>query len=336
MKNSSQRGKHGNRLALVIVILAVIGAGLFGVRFWEERQDKAAAGDQEPALNDRPRVYYNDSWYELRDDLETFLGMGLDQYESAINQTDGYNNHQQADFLLLMIADKKSNTYTALHINRDTMAEIQRLGLNGQKLDTFTGQLALAHTYGSGGKDSCRNTVTAVSRFLYDVPIDHYFSVTMDAIPVLNDLVGGVTVHIDDDFSAVDPSLKQGKDVRLVGQQALTFVRSRGGIGDSSNLSRMERQRAFVSALYTQLSRKMQENEGFGRQLALKLADYTVSDLTTTELSNFAERYKDYTFVGIQSMQGEAVKGEQFMEYYVDEADLQRLVIELFFEPDKG
>ena len=332
MKNSSQRGKHGNRLALVIVILAVIGAGLFGIRIWEERQDKAAAGDQEPALNDRPRVYYNDSWYVLRDDLETFLVMGLDQYEYAINQTDGYNNHQQADFLLLMIADKKSNTYTALHINRDTMAEIQRLGLNGQKLDTFTGQLALAHTYGSGGKDSCRNTVTAVSRFLYDVPIDHYFSVTMDAIPILNDLVGGVTVHIDDDFSAVDPSLKQGRDIRLVGQQALTFVRFRKGVGDQTNLSRMERQRAFISALYIQLSEKMQENEGFGRQLALKLADYTVSDLTTTELSNFAERYKDYTFVGIQSMQGEAVKGEQFMEYYVDEADLQRLVIELFFE----
>ena len=332
MRNSSQRGKHGNRLALVIVILAVIGAGLFGVRIWEERQDKAAAGDPEPALNDRPRVYYNGSWYALRDDLETFLVMGLDQYESAINQTDGYNNHQQADFLLLMIADKKSNTYTALHINRDTMAEIQRLGLNGQKLDTFTGQLALAHTYGSGGKDSCRNTVTAVSRFLYDVPIDHYFSVTMDAIPVLNDLVGGVTVHIDDDFSAVDPSLKQGRDMRLVGQQALTFVRFRKGVGDQTNLSRMERQRAFISALYIQLSEKMQENESFGRQLALKLADYTVSDLTTTELSNFAERYKDYTFVGIQSMQGEAVKGEQFMEYYVDEADLQRLVIELFFE----
>ena len=332
MKHSSQRGKHGNRLALVIVILAVIGAGLFGIRIWEEKQDKAAAGDQEPAPNDRPRVYYNDSWYVLRDDLETFLVMGLDQYEYAINQTDGYNNHQQADFLLLMIADKKSNTYTALHINRDTMAEIQRLGLNGQKLDTFTGQLALAHTYGSGGKDSCRNTVTAVSRFLYDVPIDHYFSVTMDAIPVLNDLVGGVTVHIDDDFSAVDPSMKQGRDIRLVGQQALTFVRFRKGVGDQTNLSRMERQRAFISALYIQLSEKMQENEGFGSQLALKLADYTVSDLTTTELSNFAERYKDYTFVGIQSMQGEAVKGEQFMEYYVNEADLQRLVIELFFE----
>ena len=332
MKHSSQRGRHGNRLALVIVILAVIGAGLFGVRIWEERQDKAAAGNSEPALNERPRVYYNNSWYVLRDDLETFLVMGLDQYEYAINQTDGYNNHQQADFLLLMIADKKSNTYTALHINRDTMAEIQRLGLNGQKLDTFTGQLALAHTYGSGGKDSCRNTVTAVSRFLYDVPIDHYFSVTMDAIPVLNDLVGGVTVHIDDDFSAVDPSMKQGRDIRLVGQQALTFVRFRRGVGDQTNLSRMERQRAFISALYIQLSEKMQENESFGRQLALKLADYTVSDLTTTELSNFAERYKDYTFVGIRSMQGEAVKGEQFMEYYVDEADLQRLVIELFFE----
>lgn len=320
-------------------MLALIGGSLFGVHVWEQQQAKRAAeavSTEDPLPNDRLRVYYNDSWYLSRYDLETFLIMGLDKFEDTLSEPDSYNNNQQADFLLLMVVDKTHKSYTALHLNRDTMTEIQRLGLNGQKIDTFIGQLALAHTYGSGGKDSCRNTAKAVSRFLYDVPIDHYFSITMDAIPILNDLVGGVTVHIDDDFSAVEPALEQGKDVRLVGQQALTFVRTRRGVGDQSNLSRMNRQREFVNALYQQIIVKMRANDGFGRQMAVKLADYTVSDLTTTELSNFADRFKDFTFTGIQSTTGEAVKGEQFMEYYVDDADLQRLVIDLFFEKSKN
>ena len=320
-------------------MLALIGGSLFGVHVWEQQQAKRAAeavSTEDPLPNDRLRVYYNDSWYLSRYDLETFLIMGLDKFEDTLSEPDSYNNNQQADFLLLMIVDRTHGSYTALHINRDTMAEIQRLGLGGKKLNTFTGQLALAHTYGSGGKDSCRNTVKAVSRFLYDVPIDHYFSVTMDAIPILNDLAGGVTVHINDDFSAVDPTLEQGKDIRLAGQQALTFVRSRRDVGDSSNLSRMERQREFITALYEQLSRKMRETDGFGAKLASNLADYTVSDLTTTELSNFAERFRDYSFTGIRSLDGKAVKGERFMEYYVEEAALQQSVIELFFEREKG
>lgn len=330
-----RHGKGTNRLALVIAILAVIGGSLFGMHAWEKQREKQAAEavrEEDPLPNERARVYYDGTWYQSRDDLETFLIMGLDKTEETVNKSESYNNNQQADFLLVMIVNRELSSYTALHINRDTMAEIQSLGLGGKKLNTFTGQLALAHTYGSGGKDSCRNTVKAVSRFLYDVPIDHFLSVTMDAIPILNDLVGGVTVHINDDFSAVDPALEQGKDVRLAGQQALTFVRARRSMTDSSNLSRMERQRVFITALYEQLSRKLRESDGFGAKLASRLADYTVSDLTTTELANFAERFQDYRFEGIRTIRGEARLGEQYIEFYADDADLQRTVIELFFE----
>ena len=124
--------------------------------------------------------------------------------------------------------------------------------------------------------------------------------------------------------------------MRLVGQQALTFVRSRWYVDDNSNLSRMERQRVFITALYEQLTGKLRENDSFGRQLAVKLADYTVSDLTTTELSNFADRFKDYTFTGIRSLKGSAVEGERYIEFYADDADLQKTVIELFFERADG
>lgn len=52
----------------------------------------------------------------------------------------------------------------------------------------------------------------------------------MDGIVEMNDLLGGVTVTVEDDFSQVDSSLVMGKRVTLTGQQALTFVRSRRGV----------------------------------------------------------------------------------------------------------
>ena len=336
MSVPSKHGKKASRLALVIALLAVIGGSLFGMHAWEKQREKQAAEAlpaEDPLPNERASVYYDGAWYRLRDDLETFLIMGLDKTEETINETESYNNKQQADFLLLMIVDKTHGSYTALHINRDTMAEIQRLGLGGKKLNTFTGQLALAHTYGSGGKDSCRNTVKAVSRFLYDAPVDHYFSVTMDAIPVLNDLVGGVTVHVDDDLTAADPVLVQGTDVTLHGDQALHFVRARTSVTDGTNLSRMNRQRVFLDALYTQMRTRLQNDSRFALSMANRLAEYSTSDLIPEELSELAERLKDEEFRGILSTMGEAVEGEKYIEFYPDETRLKESVLQIFFEP---
>ena len=316
---------------VIILLLVVIGVGLFGIHVWEQRQREQEATrytDEDAFVPSRLTLEYEGKSYVLRNDLDTYLLVGLD----TLSDPELYVNNQQADFLFLMVVDKSNKSYSAIHLNRDTMTEIQRLGMSGKKIGTFTGQLALAHTFGSGGKDSCRNTAQAVSTYLGDVPIEHYVSLTMDAIPVLNDMVGGVTVFVEDDFSAVDPSLKQGENVRLAGQQALTFVRARHYVDDNSNLSRMNRQRSYLNALYEQMEKKMREDEGFGARLASSLMDYSVSDLTTDEMANLAERLKDYRYTGIETIRGEAVLGEKYMEFYTDEDALQELLVRVFFK----
>lgn len=67
----------------------------------------------------------------------------------------------------------------------------------------------------------------------------------MDGISELNDLAGGVTVTLEDDFSSIDPAMAKGTTLTLHGDQAETFVRSRMTVGDGTNASRMERQEAF-------------------------------------------------------------------------------------------
>ena len=66
-------------------------------------------------------------------------------------------------------------------------------------------------------------------------------------------MVGGVTLTVTSDFSAIDPHLVEGETITLYGDQALTYVRSRYNIDDETNLARMARQRQYLAALEEKL-----------------------------------------------------------------------------------
>lgn len=324
--------------AAILAVVLVLLAGMLLLQRWENTQD-APVSSQRPSsaveagapVDGREITYYNGTAYARREDLETVLLLGVDKFEGETPE--GYVNNQQADFLLLLVMDKQNETCTPIQLNRDTMTQIQILGVTGEPAGTFTGQLALAHTYGSGEEDSCENTVLAVENLLYGMEIDHYVSLTMDGVALLNDLVGGVTVEVLDDFSGIDDSLVQGETVTLQGQQALTYVRSRGGLEDSSNLHRMERQRQYLSALQQQLKQASQQDSGFTLDALLQLNEYMVSDCTVNQLSDLGDSLAAYQVSDILTTPGDAQEGEEFMEFTVDEAALQQLVMEVFYEP---
>ena len=324
--------------AAILAVVLVLLAGMLLLQRWENTQDApvsssgpSSAVEADAPVDGREITYYNGTAYARREDLETVLLLGVDKFEGETPE--GYVNNQQADFLLLLVLDEENETCTPIQLNRDTMTQIQILGVTGEPAGTFTGQLALAHTYGSGEEDSCENTVLAVENLLYSVGIDHYVSLTMDGVALLNDLVGGVTVEVLDDFSGIDDSLVQGETVTLQGQQALTYVRSRGGLEDSSNLHRMERQRQYLSALQQQLKQASQQDSGFTLDALLQLNEYMVSDCTVNQLSDLGDSLAAYQVSDILTTPGDAQEGEEFMEFTVDEDALQQLVMDVFYEP---
>ena len=151
----------------------------------------------------------------------------------------------------------------------------------------------------------------------------------MDAIPVLNDEAGGVTVTLDEDFTYIDPSYEKGATVTLMGKKALSYVRARMSVGEGTNLERMERQRRYMNALFD----KYRSNGGGDLTKALlKVNDYMDSDCTVDQLQRIADMVLGYEFLGIETTKGEAVVGDVYMEYIVDEAELQRQVINLFYK----
>lgn len=276
-------------------------------------------------------VEYNGDTYIPRDHLTTVLIMGLDKFERE-ESTFAYTNKMQSDFLLLAVIDEEAEQCELLHLNRDTMTEIQRLGFGGADTGTFTGQLALAHTYGSGGSDSCLNAVKAVSKLLGGVPIDHYMTLTMDAVGKINDLVGGVTVTMLEDFTEIDPTMEKGKEVTLKGEQALWYVRTRQGVGDQSNLGRMERQRQYLDAFYGKLMEANKKVDGFLSSTLLKVNDDFESDCTVNQLDALSDLLEVCTVNPIRTIDGTAVDGEEFVEFYADEDSLRENVMALFYE----
>ena len=269
--------------------------------------------------------------YFPRQDITVVLVMGIDRF-GPVEDSGFYTNTGAADVDVLVIFDQTNQEINMLYLNRDTMLTMPALGVGGKPAGTYFGQLALAHTYGSGLEDSCENTLEAVSNFLGGIRIDYYVSMNMDTIAILNDAVGGVTVHVTEDFSKVDPTIGMG-EVKLMGQQAINYVRTRKDVGDQLNLTRIERQKDYIVGFADSLREKQEADAGFVMSVYEDVEPYIVTNCSTKVLSSLLSKYASFTMGQILSPKGENVMGEQYFEFYVDEEDLNGLVLRLFYAP---
>lgn len=274
-------------------------------------------------------IEYNGKTYVMRYDVDTFLVIGLDALAQNSDK-DSYNNKQQADFLMLLVFDNTNESYFAIQVNRDTVAKMDILGIGGKKVGTVEKQIALAHTYGDGGKESNANTANAVSELFCGVGIDHSMSLTLEAVTVMNDLVGGVEVEVLDDFSEIDSRLVKGERVLLDGEMALTYVRSRKGVDDGTNTSRMERQQQYLDALREKLLERAENDPEFVIEANKVMAEYMISNCSAQRLDAIGEKMQEYKFEGIKNLEGEVELVDNLMEFHPDEDKLIQTVIKAF------
>ena len=313
------------KLIVILVAVALILAGFVVLALWEQNHNKYP---DQVVLEDT--LKYQGKEYILRDDIETMLVLGLDTFD---NESSGaYYNDKQADFLLLVIMDPSERTCKAIRINRDTMTEINVLGVAGDKIGTTTKQIALAHTYGNGREVSCRNTANAASHLLMGARVDHYVSLTMEAVSDYNDLLDGVTLEVLDDFSSVDPDLVEGETVTLTGEQALTYVRARYGMEDPTNAGRMKRQKQYLEAAYDKTRDVAAQDDAFLSRAVLQLADHLVSDCSGNKLELMLQRVSEYEIGEIYDIDGETRMGEEFLEFHPDRESVMEIVIDCFYE----
>ncbi len=327
-----RRRRTRTNIALVIIILILALVLMYsGLQILEATVFNKEQVQETQAVS--KTITRNGVDYFPKQDMTVVMVLGIDNF-GPVKDSGSYNNDGVADMAALLVFDESESSIRVLALNRDTMADVPVLGLGGKYAGTVKEQLGLAHTYGSGLEDSCENMKKPVSDFLYGLNIDYYVAMNMDAIALVNDAVGGVKVVVEDDFSAVDATLTKGEHV-LKGEQAVHFVRSRQSVGDNLNLSRMERQEAYMNGLMDAVKMKLDAESGVVATIYEQVSDYMVTDLSVNAVSGMLERYGDYSLVEIVSPEGENVLGEKYYEYYVDEAKLDELILRLFYAPKR-
>ena len=320
-------------VAILLGIIFLIAAAFLFWTLWENRQDDL----QDPGYVE-DEITYEGREYVRKDQIETFLIMGLDRYENS-PVSDAHGTGVQADFLLLLVFDHETRQSTALQINRDSMTKVNKLSIGGTAVvDSYTAQIALAYNYVNDDNEKirCRNTIDSVEYLLKGIDVDHYFALTMDAVAASCDAVGGVEVTVLDDFTGIDDTLVKGETVRLNGQQALRYVRTRYGLEDSSNSTRMARQQQYLDALYDSVSARINGDQDFIIELVDAVDDYVVYDSSDQRLQQLLETFNEYEYLGIRQLEGQTKLGEEFMEFYPDEASVRETVIQLCYTPKNG
>ena len=252
-KKTRKKHKHRKkrRVPLAAKVLGVIFAILVigaGVAFAFINYN-IAKGDEQlhaPTVEETGRVIeYKGHAYEFNEDVVPILILGKDDESNY-----GFDR-SCADANMLVTLDTKTKALNVIALPRDAMVDVD-LYQNGEFTRTAKHQLAVAYGVDVADDDAAaRNTMKSVSTLFYNLPIERYFVLEMDAVGELATAVGGVKVEALATYPGA--SFEVGDTVLLEGESALKYVRYRDINVDKSAQDRQERQMQFIKAFVAKL-----------------------------------------------------------------------------------
>ncbi|MFD7063484.1 LCP family protein [Streptomyces sp. NPDC059906] len=224
-----------------IVVLGGTGAGVLYFKL----NGNLTSVDIDQALGaDRPEKADNGS--------ENILVLGSDTRSGGNKKLGGGTDDGTArsDTAMIVHVYKGHKKASVVSIPRDTLID------RPDCTDTDGGQHPAADgvmfnsAYSTGGAACAVKTVESIS----GLRMDHYLEVDFSGFQHLIDDLGGVQVTTTEDIEDPDSHLDLTAGThRLDGEQALGLVRTRHGVGDGSDLGRIQLQQAFVKALVDQV-----------------------------------------------------------------------------------
>ena len=334
-------------IGIVIIVLLIIAAIVLGVLIYKGR--KAALSGNSDVQVDVPQsyqtdtasdvsgdyVYHDGKKYKYNDKITTVLFAGIDKKLEDYEKQD-YVAGGQADCIFVVALDTETGKYKMIAVSRDSMVDVNVLGDKGYFHGTDKLQLCLAYGYGDGKQRSIDNLKKSVSRLFFGIPVNSYMIFDLDVIPILNDQVGGVEVTVNEDLSNRDPALYEGANVVLNGEQAETFVRARDIYGDANqNNLRMERQKIYLTSFLKDALRMTKEDIKTPINMYNSCKDYTQTDIDVSLMAYYTEIFVKTGFDAERDMMkvpGNAVTNGQYAEYYVDNDEFFKMILEIYYK----
>ena len=335
----------------IVLILVVVGVGVWMITGEKEpshrdnytneddTQNKEESKDSQTEDKDKNeddktlenKVVHNKVKYEYNDHLSNYLFLGIDRTE-PVTQYEVRGGSGQSDAIYLVSHDRVKNTIKVLSIPRDSIVEIHTFSPAGTDLGYSQNHLSIQYAFGDGKDESCRLTKEAVSKLLYNIPIQGYCSVNMEAIPVIAEALGGVEVTVpNNSLEANYPEFKEGATVTITKSNAETFVRYRDIMVAHSAITRMERQKVFLKASADKAKSLVEKDANLIARVYESLQPYMVTNMGNDIFAKLSQTTFDSTYK-IQDVPGEKVEGERYDEYHVDKDKLYELLLQMFYE----
>ncbi|NSC23915.1 LytR family transcriptional regulator [Streptomyces albus subsp. chlorinus] len=159
----------------------------------------------------------------------------------------------RSDTAMVLHINEKHDKASVVSIPRDTL--VRRPSCEGDASEhhrNVPAQRAMFNSaYDVGGPACAVKTVESLS----GVRMDHYLEVDFAGFKKLINTLGGVEMTTAKPIHDKDSHLDLGAGThRLDGEQSLGLVRTRHGVGDGSDLGRIQLQQAFVKALIDQVN----------------------------------------------------------------------------------
>lgn len=334
--------------AVLMTVIAVGLAGLEAIRFFGKSKLDSKSATVAPVLNQSTEEALSDSagkweddWirydgkvYDYNEDITTFLIMGIDKNDEVVKEVKEGTDGGQADALFLLVLNPRNESIKIIGINRNSMTDIDVYDEYGRYQTTIIGQLCTQHGFGNGMEESCEYQVKAVSNMFYQLPIHGYAAINMSAIPIINDMVGGVDVTVLEDLTKFDESLVEGQKVHLEGETAFAYVKDRDIKLFGSSDRRLERQRQYLNAFIDAAREMAMENNNAAIDILTEINDKMVTNISPDEISYLAPFLATFSFdpTDFKMISGENKKVGGYEGFYVDETDLYRTIIDVFYE----
>lgn len=333
-KRNKNRRKRITAAVVICGVLAVIA--VFAAGIWKQQRNAShteAGGASVSSEDDaNESITYNGKEYVYNDHLSNYLFMGIDTRGDM--EEAGSGDVGQADAVFLASMNRVTKEVNVISIPRDTMTEIEVFSVGGKSLGLMENHINLQYAQGDGKRESCELMETAVSSLLGEIPIHGYFSINMDAIPIMTEAVGNIQVVIpDNSLSEINPEFAEGAEVTLTKDNVEQFVRYRNIGREQSALVRQDRQKIFIEAYMKKAQEQYAKDASFVTGLYESMKPYMVTNIGNdlfVKLLSVAQEGKS----SVHTLPGEGAQGDYFDEYHVDEEALQEMIISVFYRED--
>lgn len=336
-RSRREKQKLYKRLGLAAAVL-VLGAGCSAAVLHRAdrgivRETGGGSGSgQAQETETEETVTYDGKTYVKKGNLETYLFAGIDD-AGPVEEITEYDGSGQCDVLWVIVRDRSTDAVSLLSIDRNTMTDVKSLDDEGNYLATSELQLSLAHAMSLDHTLRAENTVDAVSNLLSGQTIDGYAMLNMGAISVANDLVGGVAVTLNTDFTEFDKDMKEGAALTLTGEQAEIYIRSRYALEDDRNELRLERQAVYEEGFQTAFREKCAGDANFPLTFYEALQDYMTTTVGTAKFSKLALLLSDSTEDASYTLEGTYGNDEDGWQTFTPDKDsLQSVILALFYK----